>query len=284
MRRTLTSPAVRLTLAVLLVAVGGVASAQRPWDGWGQRWGRFRTPPRFATPEDFDGRFNFCRVMYDSVRREPNGQGWWTDYPNADLNMSLRLSELTKTLVAVDEEGEPKHVVVRLTDETLFRCPFVVMEDVGTAWFSEQEAERLRSYLLKGGFLWVDDFWGSRAWDAWAAEISKVLPPGEYPILDVPAGHPIRHALYDVDRIPQIPSIQFWRRSGGMTSERGYDSAEPHMRAISDARGHVMVLMTHNTDISDAWEREGEDRDFFYTFSVEGYGVGINVLLYAMSH
>jgi hypothetical protein len=266
-------------LAALVVAVAAVTAAQ--WPSGGQRWGRFRREPtRFATPGDFDGRFNFCRIMYDSTRRE----SWRTDYPNADRNMSFRLAELTKTLVATDEQGEPKHVVVRLTDPLLFRCPFSVMEEVGTAWFSDEETARLREYLLKGGFLWVDDYWGSRAWETWVAQIAKVLPPHEYPIFDVPVEHPIRHALYDVDRIPQIPSIQFWRRSGGQTSERGWDSAEPHMRAIADGQGRIIVLMTHNTDISDAWEREGEDVDFFYTFSVEGYGVGINVLLYAMSH
>jgi len=276
----------RAALTALVLAVAAAAFAQWPWDGGGrQRWGRFRRmPPRYATPADFDGRFNFCRIEYESVRREPNGQGWWTDYPNADRNMSFRLAELTKTLVAMSDDGEPKHVVVRLTDPLLFRCPFTVMEDVGTAWFSDEEAARLREYLLKGGFLWVDDYWGSRAWNAWVREIAKVLPPHEFPIFDVPVEHPIRHALYDVDRIPQIPSIQFWRRSGGRTSEQGWDSAEPHMRAIADSQGRIIVLMTHNTDISDAWEREGEDVDFFYTFSVEGYGVGINVLLYAMSH
>jgi len=276
-----TSFTARAALAAIVLAVAAGAAAQWPWEGGGQRWGRFRQEPtRFATPDDFDGRFNFCRIMYDSTRRG----SWRTDYPNADRNMSFRLAELTKTLVATDEQGEPKHVVVRLTDPLLFRCPFSVMEEVGTAWFSDEEAARLREYLLKGGFLWVDDYWGSRAWETWVAQISKALPPAEYPIFDVPVEHPIRHTLYDVDRIPQIPSIQFWRRSGGQTSERGWDSAEPHMRAIADGQGRIIVLMTHNTDISDAWEREGEDVDFFYTFSVEGYGVGINVLLYAMSH
>jgi len=90
--------------------------------------------------------------------------------------------------------------------------------------------------------------------------------------------------LHDIQRVPQIPSIQHWRRSGGGTSERGYDSAEPHMRAISDSHGRIMVLMTHNTDISDAWEREGEEYEFFYRFSVDGYALGINVVLYAMAH
>ena len=83
---------------------------------------------------------------------------------------------------------------------------------------------------------------------------------------------------------PQIPSIQFWRTSGGATSERGLDSATPHARAIADPHGNIMVLMTHNTDISDAWEREGEDPRFFYSFSPTGYAVGINAVLYAMTH
>jgi Domain of unknown function (DUF4159) len=84
--------------------------------------------------------------------------------------------------------------------------------------------------------------------------------------------------------MPQIPAISFWRRSGGGTSERGADSAEVVVRGISDARGRLMVLMTHNTDISDAWEREGEEREYFYRFSPNGYAVAINLVLYAMTH
>jgi hypothetical protein len=84
--------------------------------------------------------------------------------------------------------------------------------------------------------------------------------------------------------MPQIPSINFWLGSGGGTSERGPDSAVPHARAIADVHGRVMVLMTHNTDISDSWEREGDDPDYFYRFSVDGYAVAIDVLLYAMTH
>ena len=72
--------------------------------------------------------------------------------------------------------------------------------------------------------------------------------------------------------------------NGGNTSERGRDSAEAHLRAITDKNGRILVLMSHNTDVADAWEREGEDPRFFERFSPDGYGLGINVLLYAMSH
>jgi hypothetical protein len=84
--------------------------------------------------------------------------------------------------------------------------------------------------------------------------------------------------------VPQVPSINFWLGTGGATSERGPDSSEVHARAIFDDRGHMMVFMTHNTDISDSWEREGEDPGYFYRFSVNGYALAVNVLLHAMTH
>ena len=265
--------------AALLVATG--VAGQDLFRGFG----RFRGPePRLPTPTSFDGYFNFCRGMFTQDRREPGGQGWWTDYPAADVNFSIRLSELTKTRVSRTPENEPNHLVVRLTDDELFRCPFIEMEDVGTARFTDAEASRLRDYLLKGGFLWVDDFWGDWAWAQWVEEISRVLPKDEYPIRVVDTTHPLFRTFFQVPKVPQIPNIAHWRRTGGDTSERGEESAVPQMYAISDARGRIMVLMTHNTDISDAWEREGEDPRFFYQFSPDGYSVGINVVMYAMTH
>jgi len=266
----------------MALALASVAIAQ-DWYGW-QGYRTRRVPPRYATAADFDGGFNFCRIMYTSVRREANGMGWWTDYPTADINLSIRLSQMTMTHVATDERRDPRHIVVPLTDRALFRCAFAMIEDAGTAGFTDQEVTALRAYLLKGGFLWSDDFWGDAAWESWRQQIAQVLPPAQYPIQDLPIDHPIFRGLYHVDHLPQIPSIQFWRQSGGATSERGAESAEPHARGIMDARGRVMVLMTHNTDIADAWEREGENEEFFYRFSIDGYAIGLNVVLYAMTH
>jgi hypothetical protein len=175
--------------------------------------------------------------------------------------------------------------VVRLTDDALFNCPFIMATDVGTIGLSQDEVLRLREYLLKGGFLWVDDFWGTLAWQHWMSEIGKVLPPAQYPIRDVPLDHPVFRSLIHVLAVPQITSIQFWRMSGGSTtSERGSDSAEAHFRAITDDHGRFLVVMTHNTDVADAWEREADDPRFFSRFSPDGYGLGINVLLHAMTH
>jgi hypothetical protein len=265
-------------IVALLLAVG--VTAQDFFQG--RRF--FQRPPRFPSATSFDGTFNFCRLYYDSVRYEYGGQGWWTDYPAADTNFMIRLSELTKTRVSHDPEGELNHLVVRADSDDLFQCPFVTIEDAGTARFSDAEVAGLRQYLLKGGFLWADDFWGSYAWENWTAELARVFPEKEFAIFDIKPDHPLFRMMFEFNRIPQIPSIQHWRRSGGETSERGFDSDEVHLRGIADRRGRLMVLMTHNTDIADAWEREGEDPRFFYLFSPEGYAVGINILLYALSH
>ena len=266
-----------IALAALLACASTALAQRRRGFGYGY------APLRMASPESFDGAFNFCRIMF-SQSNDGDGGNWSVDYPHADVNLSIRLSELTRTRISRDASGEPNHVLLRLTDDLMFQCPFIMMTEVGSTYFSPAETERLREYLLKGGFLWADDFWGSWAWEVWAREIGKVLPPSEYPIVDVPLTHPIFHQQFEVKRVIQIPSIGHWRGMGGSTSERGEDSAEPHARAIYDKRGHMMVFITHNTDFGDAFEQEAADPQYFYMFSVEGYQLGINVLLYALTH
>lgn len=267
-----------------------VAALVMTTGAYAQRFGRgyFREgsyPPRFPPPRFHDGAFTICKVMYTAVRREWMGIGWATDYPYAARNLMIRASELTKIRVSVDAANEPFVWVVRLTDDALFECPLTMASDVGTIGIDAEEAIRLRAYLLKGGFLWVDDFWGTEAWDHWVSQISQVLPPTEYPIVDLPPDHPIFHTLHAVSHVPQVTNIQFWRGSGGTTtSERGEDSVDVHTRAIKDKDGRILVLMTHNTDLGDSWEREGEDPEYFYQFSPAGYAVGLNVLLYALTH
>jgi len=265
-----------LVFALALAIALGAAGAARGQFGRG-----VSLESRLATAENYDGRFHYCRAVY---RPNPRGDGgsWLTDYPLADIDLSIRLSELTKVAVSRDGGGQPNHLIARLTAEDLSYCPVIIMQEVGRLLFTREDAEQLRAYLLKGGFLWVDDFWGSYAWQVWEGEIRKVFPAADYPIVDVPADHPIFHTMFDLQGVPQIPGIGTFL--SGRTSERGADSAEVHTRAIADAHGRVMVLMTHNTDVSDSWEREGEDPEYFRQFSVDGYRVAINVILYAMTH
>src|SRR5437762_1485979 len=170
-----------LTAAICLVGV--VAAAQ-----FGRRgFGGFRAS--FATARDFDGHFHFCRWVYQASL-DGDGGNWNADWPRADINLSIRLSELTKADVSKDPAGEPNHLLVRFTDPEVFDCPFVMATEVGRTFITDQDAKAMRMYLEKGGFLWVDDFWGSYAWDHWVGQLRKALPATEFPIFDLPPDHP----------------------------------------------------------------------------------------------
>jgi len=270
-----------LSIAVAVTAIAIAAEAQFRQRGFGGGRGFFNA--RYASAEDFDGRFHFCRIVFRNDFRGDGG-GWSVDYPRADINLSTRLAELTKTDVSRAPTGEPNHLLLPLTAPELFDCPFIMMTEVGAAAIDEKEAAGLHDYLVKGGFLWADDFWGEFAWNWWVGQLRKALPAEEFPIVDLPPDHPLYRTQFDVAKTPQISSINFWAGSGGSTSERGAESATVHTRAVLDAHGRIMVLMTHNTDFGDSFEREADDPRYFYNFSVPGYAFGINTLLYSMTH
>jgi hypothetical protein len=260
-------------VAVILAAVAGYGQGRRSFGEGRQRF----MYPAAATAESFDGGWHFCRLAY-------RGRAWATDYPDADYNFSTRLSELTKIRVSKTGGGEPLPLIVRPTDDAIFQCPFVMLWQAESLFFSDEDATRLREYLLKGGFIWADDFWGTYAWQNFEHEMAKVLPEPQHRFKDLPATHPMFRIQFQLAKVPQIPSISHWWGTGGGTSEMGSDSAEVHVRGISDARGRLMVIATHNTDIADGWEREGVDPGYFHKFSVDSYAVGINVMLYTMTH
>ena len=282
-----------LSICLLLVAVYSEflpeAKGQR---GRGRGW--WDEMPDNLTRDIFPGNtFTFCRVQYTSAGRGGRwgrgGDGWRTDYPQSDLNFPLRLSELTTIKVNRDEYGEIEHAVVRLTDEELFNYPFIYMLEVASLVFSDEEQEALRSYLLRGGFLMVDDFWGDRAWENWEYEIGQVLPPDEYPIVELTPPHPLFNIVFPLKEVPQVPSVGHYRR-WEMTGDT-YEGREPatdtraHCRAIFDKKGRLMVVAMHNTDLGDGWEREGELEGYFREFSVKrAYPMGINIVVYAMTH
>lgn len=272
-------------VASLLIVVGAVtATGQGVLRDLGNLVGEQGDPAELPPEQWPDRDVAGCHLHYTSVRREGNGSGWRTDYPWAQRNLLIRLSEVTKTRVSWRTPRQPHVWLVSLTDPALFDCPYIMASDVGTMGLTDQEAERLRQYLEKGGFLWVDDFWGDAAWAHWSGELERAMPAG-YSVDDVQSSDPILHALFDVRTIPQVPGIGFWRSGRGQTtSERGEESAEVHFRAVRDRHGRIVTLMTHNTDLSNSWERETEGQDYFARFSVDGYAVGINVMLHALTH
>lgn len=225
----------------------------------------------------------FCTLRYRKVRSEPMGSGWRTDWPYAGRNFSKRVSELTRIHVTPDERGQwPMQWIVNASadGDALSTCPLVFTSDVGTLEWLPGEPERIRAYLLKGGTLWVDDFWGPDAWRFWEAELARVLDPARYPVVDVPDDHPILTYPYIVGRW-QMTNAPRWRGTGGDTTEQG--QTEPVFRAVFDDYGRLMVLMTHNTDVFDGWEQEAY-RGFFAEFAGRSYGLGVNVLLHVMTH
>jgi hypothetical protein len=264
-------------LLALIVVSGGVSLAQRfgVFEGAGAG---IRVPPANFR----DGGFTICKWMFRSDRSEAGGIGWSTDYPFGEINLLTRLSDLTKVRVSRDAGGDLNYWVVQLTDDQLFECPFLIGTDVGTAALSTVEVQRLRQYLLKGGFLWVDDFWGTRAWEQWASQIGRVLP--EFPIVEAGPDSPIRQTLFTIAEVKQVPSIFSWGGPGSDPRERGDDSPHADFRVIADGNGRIMVAMTHNTDIGDSMEREGDDPGYFAAFSPEGYALATDIVLYALTH
>ena len=166
----------------------------------------------------------------------------------------------------------------------MFNCPFIMMTEVGAAYIDPAEAAHLRDYLLKGGFLWADDFWGGYAWEHWAREISKVLPPASIRSWTCRSTHPLFHMLFEVDTRPADPVDQLLvrprRQHVGARRRQRRAARARHLRFARPPDGAI----THNTDFGDAFEREGDDPRYFYTFSVDGYAFGINTLLYALTH
>lgn len=268
-----------LLAGVASLALAEAADAQILSGGWE----RSDAVPVTRGLPDWPGGLTFCRLEYRRARAFRSGLGWSTDYPAADHNFLTRFEELTSATISMWTSGEPGYAAVRANDPDLFRCPFVFMTVPGSAEFSEEEVARLREYLLKGGFLWADDLWDdwNSPWAYLRRNLQRILP--EYEIVEITPEHPFMSVHYVITRVPQIPSVQSWRRNR-LTSEVPGVTDTPRLYGIFDDEGRLMVLVSYNTDIADGWEREGDaPREYFYQFSPQAYALGINLLLWIMT-
>ncbi len=242
--------------------------------------------------------FTFARIRYTRLTRGGrvwwNGGYWYSDYPDSDLNLSYRLQQLTS--IKVDPNGR----VIDLTDPELFSFPWTYMVEPGLMILENDEVGVLRNYLLNGGFLMADDFWGEGQWANFEREMKRVLPDRSF--VELPLEHPIFHCVFDLKGPKsqlQVPNVLIGRRAeetgvtweyhealvGGQVVRGGEECKELHIRAILDDKGRIMVLACHNTDYGDGWEREGEDDYFFHRFCENiAYPIGINVIFYSMTH
>jgi hypothetical protein len=225
--------------------------------------------------------FTFVRIKYSSTRRSRGWGGsgdWRTDYPDAELNLAYRLQQMTS--LKVDPDGK----VLELTNPDLFNYPFIYIVEPGDLLFQEEEVKILRRYLLNGGFLMVDDFWGEREWRNFYDQIKRVFPDREPE--ELPLEHPVFHIVFDLKEKPQIPNVGLgtYSQYNGITWER-WDAQTPHYKAIFDDKGRMIVIICHNTDLGDGWEREGDNIYYFREFSEKkAYPLGINIIFYAMTH
>lgn len=216
--------------------------------------------------------FFFTRAAYNSSMRGWGRGSWSTDYPKADRQFLTILDRL----VGIDAYGEENAIL--LTDPNVRRFPFLYALEVGRMNLRQEEVQGLRSYLEAGGFLVIDDFWGSSEWANFEFEMRRVLPGR--PIVDLPLDHPLFHAFYDIEEVLQVPNVRNGTR-GGPYWER--DGIEPAVKGIFDEEGRLMVVINWNTDLGDAWE--WAENPFYpldrSTFAIQ---MGANMIVYAMSH
>lgn len=216
--------------------------------------------------------FYFTRVAYSGYGMR-GFASWSVDYPKADRQFLMGVQRLVGHLDAYAWENP-----ILLTDPALARFPFLYAVEVGYMSLSDAEAMSLRRYLLAGGFLVIDDFWGSWEWHNLEQELRKVLPG--YPVVELGLDHPIFHCFYDVGEVVQVPNVA-QGRSGGPTWER--DGYLPVVRGIFDEQQRLMVVINWNSDLGDAWEW-AEDPYYPLRFSTYAYQMGVNYIVYAMSH
>ncbi|MEY2881749.1 MAG: hypothetical protein RLZZ15_4129 [Verrucomicrobiota bacterium] len=237
--------------------------------------------PNWTNPKTFEKDvFTFTRVRRGRAPGMPGGS-WATDTPDSDLNLSFRLQQMTS--IKVNPDGR----FLKLTDKDLSDHPFIYMVEPGSLYLSEEEIVALRKYLLNGGFLMLDDFWGDTQW-ANAEDVLKRVLPG-HRFVELSLDHPLYHCVFEIKAKGQVPNYRTGERSqfDGVTWEDFHDgdTRTVHHRAIMDDKGRMMVIATHNTDNGDGWEREGEYDYYFHNFSEKiAYPLGVNIIFYAMTH
>jgi len=221
---------------------------------------------------DSGAEWRFVRLAYSSVGARSGSRGnWLTDWPDAESHLIKGVQRLTRINTA--DEGQQLSIM----DESLYDYPWVYAVEVGSWMLSDEEAARLRDYLLRGGFLVVDDFHGTMEWAGFVASMGRVFP--DRAIVEIPIEDAVFHLAYDLPEQIQIPGIQ--SLYSGLTYER--DGYTPHWRGIYDDEGRLMVVINFNMDLGDAWEH-ADVPEYALQYTTRAYKYAINYILYAMTH
>jgi hypothetical protein len=266
-----------VTVVVLAVAVGLFAQRVANWGEPSAAQGNQRAE------------FSWSRLSYTTAMggggyggyggfRGGYGRGWgatWSrDYPKADRQFLIALNRLTRI------NGRSTEQVVSADSDDIFNYPFVYAVMVHTWSFNDEEAKRMREYLLKGGFLMVDDFHGTEDWENFMTGMRQIFPDAnKYPVEDLTDKDEIFHVLYDMDDRFQVPGEQYI--NSGRTYEK--DGYVAKWRGIRDEHGRLVVAICHNMHLGDAWEW-ADDPEYPEQFASMAFRVGLNYVMYSMTH
>jgi hypothetical protein len=267
-----------------LLCMAGLFAFQRPFRQYpGREYGDFPLPPDWREPAEWV----FARLMYPSAsygfggRRFRGGYGggdwrqgyasWTTDYPRSDRHLVMAMRRLTRINTRSVEQA------VNVEDGDQFDWPWLYAVEVGHWEWNEQQAASLREYLLRGGFLMVDDFHGTYEWQVFEQGMRRIFPDRQ--IVEIDNQDAIFHVIYDLDDRYQVPGAQYLR-SGQTYEQDGYDA---HWRGIYDDKGRLMVAIVFNSDLGDSWEWADDPR-YDEKFSALGIRIAVNYVSYAMTH
>jgi Domain of unknown function (DUF4159) len=270
----------RISAVVSVLVLGGGLLAVRSAAQW---YGSSPFAPVSPEQAHEKAEFSWSRLRYTAVVSSFGGgygygygygfgRGSWSqDYPKADRQFLMALRRLTRVNARSTEQ------VVDLDTDDIFNYPWVYAVQVENWTFTPPEAKRLHDYLLKGGFLMVDDFHGTADWESFMNGMRMVFP--DRPIEDLNNNDEIFHVLYDLGQRFQVPGEQYVNT--GRTYEK--DGYVPKWRAIRDDRGRIIVAICHNMHLGDAWEW-ADSPEYPERFASLAFRVGINYVMYGMTH
>ena len=275
----------RLRVALILGMSGltlcGVVLAQKPFKQWPAiEYDDFPLPPDYQSKAEWTR----ARLRYPDIYGYPEQMlvnndgsafpGYWTmDYPRSDRHLLEGVRRLTR----IDSRSVEQVVSFDGSDD-MFNFPMLYAVEVGHWRLRDENARQLREYLLRGGFLMVDDFHGTEEWRIFTDSMHKIFP--DRPIVEIPNSDPIFHVLYDLDTRFQVPGSSNWFRNRRTYEQDGY---EPRWRGIYDDKGRVIVAICHNMDLGDGWENSDDPR-YPEKFAGLAYKVGLNYFIYDLTH
>jgi len=260
--------------ALMLCAATFGQKAFREYPGW--EYEMFPKPPDWQVP----GEWVFARLMYPSVRFSDRpytnwlygAANWTIDYPRSDRHLAAAVRRLTRIQArSIEQPVNPDD------GDDIYNWPWLYGVEVGHWDLTDLEAAKLRDYLLRGGFFMCDDFHGTWEWQTFVESMKKVFP--DRPIVDLPNGDAIFHTVFNLDDRYQVPGEQYVYTH--RTAEK--DGYEARWRGIYDDKGRVIVAICHNMDLGDSWEH-ADDPTYPEQYSALGFRIGVNYLVYAMTH